>query len=105
MGYPPQPQQMSAVAGPIQYKRKYTLWILILLVIICWPAAILYYFTREKVPVQEFQTYASPAPTGYAAPGGAPGQANGPPCPKCGKPTVWVAQYGRYYCPTDQQYV
>jgi hypothetical protein len=31
-------------------KRKYTLWVLILLVIVCWPAAIVYYFTRPKVP-------------------------------------------------------
>lgn len=43
------------VAGPVQYKRKFKLWLLILLVIICWPAAIVYYFTREKVPVTEYR--------------------------------------------------
>lgn len=48
------------VPGQVEYRRKYTLWVLILLVLICWPAAIIYYFTRDKVPVQEFQTYASP---------------------------------------------
>jgi len=30
-------------------KRQYNLGILILLVILCWPAAIIYYFTRPKV--------------------------------------------------------
>jgi hypothetical protein len=41
--------------GPVVYKRKFTLWLLIVLVIICWPAAIIYYFTRPKVPVQEMR--------------------------------------------------
>jgi len=50
------------VAGPVQYKRKYTLWVLILLVILCWPVAIIYYFTRDKVPVAEYQTYVAPPP-------------------------------------------
>jgi hypothetical protein len=36
--------------GPVKYKRKFTLWVLILLVIVCWPGAIVYYFTRSKVP-------------------------------------------------------
>ncbi|MCI4372419.1 MAG: hypothetical protein L3K02_02070 [Thermoplasmata archaeon] len=53
-------QQPVMMGGPIQYKRKYTLWVLILLVLVCWPAAIIYYFTRDKVPVQEMQTYAQP---------------------------------------------
>ena len=60
-------QQPAMVPGPIHYKRKYTLWVLIVLILLCWPVAIIYYFTREKVPVQEFQTYAAPAPQ-YAAP-------------------------------------
>jgi hypothetical protein len=48
------------VGGPIKYKRKYKLWVLILLIILCWPGAIIYYFTRDKVAVQELQTYATP---------------------------------------------
>jgi uncharacterized membrane protein (DUF106 family) len=54
--------QPVTVAGPVKYKRKFTLWVLIVLVIICWPAAIIYYFTRDKVPVQELQTYSMPPP-------------------------------------------
>ncbi|MFZ1023844.1 MAG: hypothetical protein WAN87_06895 [Thermoplasmata archaeon] len=58
------------------------------------------------------------APPGYAPPvaPGAPMAAPMPPppaaqpaaapiCPKCGQPTTYVAQYGRYYCYTDRQYV
>jgi len=30
-------------------KRKYSLAVLIILVIFCWPLAIIYYFTRPKV--------------------------------------------------------
>lgn len=48
------------VAGPVQYKRKYTLWVLIVLIIVCWPVAIIYYFTRDKVPVTEYTTYVTP---------------------------------------------
>ena len=48
------------VGGPVQYKRKYTLWVLVVLILLCWPVAIIYYFTRDKVPVQEFQAYAAP---------------------------------------------
>lgn len=63
--------QSSMVGGPIQYRRKYTLWILVVFIILCWPIAIVYYFTRDKVPVQELQTYAtapqSPAPMASAA--------------------------------------
>jgi hypothetical protein len=104
--------QTTQVAGPIQYKRKYTLWVLIVLVILCWPAAILYYFTRDKVPVQELQSYATPmatpsysAPYPTAAPAAPPPVAPAPNCPRCGRPTTWIAQYSRFYCTTDQQYV
>jgi len=93
--------QFVQVAGPVQYKRKYTLWVLILLVIVCWPIAIIYYFTRDKVPVQELSTYNSPAPMqAYSAPPqgaagagtrfcpacGAAGQRPGSFCSSCGKP-------------------
>jgi hypothetical protein len=111
-------------AGPVQYKRKYELWILILLVIVCWPIAIVYYFTRPEVPVQELyqpqygqQQYAQPQypqqqypPQAYApqtspAPQTAPAAAGTPTCPRCGRPATWVAQYNRWYCYTDQQYL
>lgn len=26
-------------------------------------------------------------------------------CPRCGRPATWIAQYSRWYCYTDQQYV
>ena len=77
--------QFVQVPGPVEYKRKYTLWVLILLIILCWPVAIIYYFTRDKVPVQEFQTYPGPpgaAPLGSAAP--PPAAAGGRFCPSCG---------------------
>lgn len=61
------PMQSTMVGGPVVYKRKYTLWVLVVLIILCCPAAIIYYFTRDKVPVQEFQTYATPQPQ-YAQP-------------------------------------
>jgi hypothetical protein len=73
------PYQPTMVPGRVEYKRKYTLWVLILLILICWPAAIIYYFTREKVPVQEFQTYA--APMTYSQP---PPAAGGRFCQACG---------------------
>ena len=41
------------------------------------------------------------APAPAAAPGGAPA----PFCAKCGKPTTYIPQYGRYYCYTDNLYV
>ncbi len=112
--------QTQMVAGPVVYKRKYALWVLVVLIIICWPAAIIYYFTREKVPVQEMQTYATPAPAQPMAyqssppPSYSPPPAAAPPaatpaaapnCPRCGKPATFVPQYGRHYCYTCQQYV
>jgi len=89
--------QATTMPGPVEYRRKYTLWVLILLVIVCWPAAILYYFTRDKVPVQELHTYMNP----YQQPMGSPpapmwagrfcascGTSNAPGaafCARCGK--------------------
>jgi len=76
--------QPVMVGGAVEYKRKYTLWVLILLVILCWPAAILYYFTRDKVPVQEMRTYAAPMQSPYpSAPSPVPG-ASTRFCPACG---------------------
>ena len=62
--------------------RQYDLVILILLVIFCWPAAIIYYFTRPKVV--KYESYAPPQQQ-YAQ----PQQQYGPPpsgfCPQCGQ--------------------
>jgi predicted nucleic acid-binding Zn ribbon protein len=77
------PHQTVMVPGQVEYRRKYTLWVLILLVIVCWPAAIIYYFTRDKVPVQEFSTYAQPTSYAAAPTYGAP-PAPGRFCPQCG---------------------
>ncbi|MCI4323231.1 MAG: hypothetical protein L3K03_04325 [Thermoplasmata archaeon] len=48
-------------AGPVKLKRKYKLWLLVVLIFVCWPAAIVYYFTRPKVGVQEFAAPPPPA--------------------------------------------
>jgi hypothetical protein len=84
------------MAGPVQYKRKYELWILILLIILFWPAAIIYYFMCPKVPVLEYGAYPMAMAPGPAWPSA---------CPRCGRPLTWVAQYGRWYCPTEQLYL
>jgi hypothetical protein len=73
--------QTTMVGGPVEYKRKYTLWILVVLIILCWPIAIIYYFTREKVPVQEFQAYATAPPPVAPLPATAGGERF---CPACG---------------------
>jgi hypothetical protein len=52
--------------------------------------------------------YAPPAAPMAAPPSPPPPAAQpaaAPFCPKCGQPTTYVAQYGRYYCYTDKQYV
>jgi hypothetical protein len=41
----------------------------------------------------------APMPPAAAAPGPAPT------CPRCGQPATWIAQYNRYYCYRDQQYI
>lgn len=80
------------VPGEVQYKRKYTLWVLVVLIIVCWPAAILYYFTRDKVPVQELKTYAAPMP--YPAPAqAAPAATGGRFCSACGAPNASGATF------------
>ncbi len=52
---------------------------------------------------------AAPMATGYTAPpatmGGTAPPGAAPTCPKCGQPATWVAQYSRWYCATDQQYL
>lgn len=82
--------QSVMVGGAVQYKRKYTLWILVVLIILCWPIAIIYYFTRDKVPVQEFQQYSAPV---QAAPMGQPlGERF---CPACGASNTKQAAFCR----------
>jgi hypothetical protein len=52
--------------------------------------------------------YGAPAPPAPPmAPGAPPAAAapSAPFCSKCGKPTTYIAQYGRYYCYDDQLYV
>jgi hypothetical protein len=44
----------------------------------------------------------APPPPPPTAPAAAPAT---PFCPKCGKATTFIAQYGRYYCYTDNLYV
>jgi amino acid transporter len=69
-------------------------------------------------PMQGYYPGTAPgfaAPQAPLAPGLAPGTPVpgaqpmtapvGPACPRCGRPTVYVAQYSRYFCTTDQQYV
>lgn len=75
------PHQTVMVPGQVEFRRKYTLWVLIVLVLLCWPAAIIYYFTRDKVPVQELQTYAQPL---QYAPNPPMQASSGRFCPSCG---------------------
>ncbi|MBE3116174.1 zinc ribbon domain-containing protein [Candidatus Bathyarchaeota archaeon] len=75
--------------------RKYSLALLIILVLFCWPAAILYYFTRPKIITQQGyapQPYPQQPPPQYQAPAsrictqcGRAVQENIRFCPNCGK--------------------
>lgn len=53
------------------------------------------------------QPQAAQAPMAAAPAAAAPPAAAMTPatCPRCGKPATWIAQYSRWYCYTDQQYV
>ncbi|MCI4352776.1 MAG: DUF973 family protein [Thermoplasmata archaeon] len=55
-------------------------------------------------PMAPTMPYA-PQPMAPMAPAPAPPMPGAVMCPKCGKPATFVAQYNRYYCYTDQQYV
>jgi hypothetical protein len=109
MGVPMQP---GAGAVQVRIIRKYTEWVLVVLMILCWPLALIYYFTREKATVQEIAPYAMPmsvapmaAPPVASPPPMAPAPGGAPVCPRCGRPATWLPQYNRYYCSTDQQYL
>lgn len=64
------------------------------------------YYPAGTPPMMGTMPSATPPPmapmaaTPPAAPAGP-----APNCPKCGRPATWVAQYSRYYCYTDSQYV
>jgi hypothetical protein len=50
----------------------------------------------------------APAPAPVMAPpppAPTPAAPSAPNCPKCGRPTTFIAEYQRYYCYNDQQYV
>ena len=48
---------------------------------------------------------AAPSPAAPPMPVAAPGAPAAGICPRCGKPATWVAQYNRWYCYNDQQYI
>jgi hypothetical protein len=79
-------------------KREYSLGVLIILVLFCWPAALIYYFTRpvvrRSVPLPPPGMAAPPPPSGsgYAT------------CPTCGGPLRYIQQYQRWYCDKEQKY-
>ena len=49
--------------------------------------------------------YAAPPPAAPPPPPAAPAAPATPLCAKCGKPTTYITQYGRYYCYADNLYV
>jgi uncharacterized membrane protein len=52
------------------------------------------------------QQYTAPAPVAPPPPAPPPVAAPAAPnCAKCGRPTTYIAQYGRYYCYADNLYV
>ena len=48
---------------------------------------------------------AAPAAQAAPTPAMAPAAPQAMTCPRCGKPATWIAQYSRWYCYTDSQYV
>jgi hypothetical protein len=60
---------------------------------------------QPGAPAWSAQPPAAPPMAPMAATSPAPGAPAAGMCPKCGKPATWVAQYNRWYCYTDQQYV
>jgi len=69
-------------------KREYSMGVLIILILLCWPAALIYYFTR---PVRKSSVPVPP-----------PGWQN---CPTCGAPLRYIQQYQKWYCDKEQKYV
>ena len=56
-------------------------------------------------PMQPQQGYPQQAASQPMAPQGGPAPGATPPCPRDGAPSVWVAQYGRYFCEHCKQYL
>ena len=77
---------------------------------------VIYLVVRESHPIGGAIPYGYMPPVYPPSQGGPPtGPATGPPtgpqmapvpaaCPVCGRPMMWVPQYGRWYCPTCGQY-
>jgi hypothetical protein len=62
------------------------------------------YYPPGGAPMMGAPVAAPPPMTMGTTPPAAPA-GPAPNCPKCGRPATWVAQYSRYYCYTDNQYV
>jgi hypothetical protein len=56
-------------------------------------------------PQQPMGAMTPPSQSSVPPPQMAPAPGAAPICPKCGQPGTYVAQYNRYYCYTDQQYL
>jgi hypothetical protein len=56
-------------------------------------------------PTVVVTTPAAAAPAAAPMPAPAPVAPAAPVCPRCGRPATWIAQYSRWYCYTDQQYL
>jgi len=105
-------------------ERGYSLGILILLIIIIWPAAIIYYFMKResrcpmcKTPENKLLAAQPTGPMGMAG-GPMPGYMPAPPmaqpamtagqaqnCPSCGKPLTWNAQNNRWFCSAENKWI
>jgi hypothetical protein len=55
------------------------------------------------LPFAQTQPYAPHAPPPQAAPAMPPPQVHN--CPRCGTQLQFVAQYQRWFCPSEQQYL
>jgi hypothetical protein len=62
-------------------------------------------FKARPRPVLAYVPAMAPGPASASMAAPPPPPPAGPNCPKCGNPTTYIAQYGRYYCLTDKQYV
>jgi len=62
------------------------------------------YAPQYAAPQYAAPQYAPPPPAPMPPPP-APAAPATPPCAKCGRPTTYIAQYGRYYCYSDNLYV
>ena len=81
------------------FKGSYV--VLILLLICCWPAALVYFFMKYTeialgMPPQPYPQQQQYAPQQPAPAAGV--------CPTCGGPLTFVPQYNRNYCYKCQKY-